>query len=224
MKPNLVVLSGAGVSAESGIAVMTDATTWRNVQIHDIASQASWERDPQLLIDFFNDRRREFATKQPNDAHRVIRDLETDYDVTVITTNVDDLHERAGSRRVIHLHGDIRMVQSSVDPRRVYEWDGDLEVGDVGPDGVQLRPNVVFFGEAIPMLDSAVQACRDADVMIIVGTSMQVYPAAVLYTFAPPDCRIFVVDPAPPEISGDQQVEYISDRAVTGMRELRDRL
>ncbi|MFV0387228.1 MAG: SIR2 family NAD-dependent protein deacylase [Pyrinomonadaceae bacterium] len=224
MKKNLVVLSGAGVSQESGIPIMTDATTWRNYKIHEVASQEAWERDPQLLIDFYNERRKEFSAVEPNGAHHAIKELEENFNVYIITTNVDNLHEKAGSTNVIHLHGDLLKVQSERNPKLVYDWDKDLTLGDTGEDGAQLRPNIVFFGEMMPTLEPAIQVCSSADVLIIVGTAMQVFPAAILYTFAPADCKIYVINPVKPDMFDDREVEHIDEKAVNGMNILKQRL
>ncbi|MFV0607087.1 MAG: SIR2 family NAD-dependent protein deacylase [Niabella sp.] len=223
-KKNLVVLSGAGVSAESGIPVMTDAATWRGYKIHEVASQDSWDTNPQLLIDFYNERRKEFAPILPNDAHKIIQELELKYNVYVITTNVDNLHEKAGSKNVIHLHGNIMQVQSEKNPNLLYEWDEDLKLGDLAEDGAQLRPNVVFFGDTIPMIEPAISICSKADIMIIVGTAMQVYPAAILYTFVPKDCKIYVINPVKPNLSTSNQVAHIDENAVKGMQVLKTKL
>lgn len=224
MKKNLVVLSGAGVSEESGIPIMSDATTWRNYKIHEVASQDAWDKNPQLLINFYNERRKEFSVVEPNDAHKIIKELEQDYNVFVITTNVDNLHEKAGSENVIHLHGDIMKVQSEQNPSLVYNWDEDLKIGDLGEDGSQLRPNIVFFGEMMPMIEPAIRICSQADIMIIIGTAMQVYPASILYSFAPKNCKIYVINPVKPSLATSQAVEHIGDKAVKGMQKLKDRL
>ncbi|MFV0565976.1 MAG: SIR2 family NAD-dependent protein deacylase [Flavobacteriaceae bacterium] len=220
----LVVLSGAGVSAESGIPVMTNATTWRGYQIHEVASQEKWDNEPQLLIDFYNERRREFAPILPNDAHKIIKELELQYKVYVITTNVDNLHEKAGSKNVIHLHGNITKVQSEKNPKLIYDWNEDLKLGDVDENGHQLRPNVVFFGETMPTIEPAVKICSQADVMIIVGSAMQVYPAAILYTFAPKNCKIYVVNPVKPNLATANKIEHIAENAVQGMKAVYEKL
>ena len=194
MKKKLVVLTGAGVSAESGITTFRDSNgLWENYKVEDVATIEGWQKDPQLVLDFYNARRAQLADVRPNAAHMAIAALEEEYDVTVITQNVDNLHERAGSTRIIHLHGELTKVR----PENTYnEIDGFSEasvfdigtdtvnLGDLAPNGAQLRPHIVWFGEAVPKIDQALDYVEAADIMLIVGTSLQVYPAAGLYAYA----------------------------------------
>lgn len=205
VKKKLVILTGAGVSAESGISTFRDSNgLWENYNVEDVASIEGWYRNPGLMLDFYNMRRRELANVKPNDAHRLIASLEDDYDVTVITQNVDNLHERAGSTRVIHLHGELTKVRSV---NCCNESDGFSETGviDIGydsisledkaPDGGRLRPHIVWFGEAVPKIGKAIDAVSQADILLIAGTSLQVYPAAGLYRYAKAETPIYIIDP-----------------------------
>ena len=201
----LVVLSGAGVSAESGINTFRDSDgLWENHRVEDVASIEGWYRNPALVLEFYNIRRAQLAEVRPNDAHRSIAGLENEWDVTVVTQNVDNLHERAGSTRVIHLHGELTKVRpenccnesDGFSEETVFDIGTDsIEIGDLAPNGAQLRPHIVWFGEAVPKIDAAIDAVEDADVLLIVGTSLQVYPAAGLYRFAKSDIPIYIIDP-----------------------------
>ena len=194
MKKKLVVLTGAGVSAESGISTFRDSDgLWENYKVEDVASIEGWYRNPELVLDFYNARRAQLSQVRPNDAHRAIASLENEYDVTVVTQNVDNLHERAGSTRIIHLHGELTKVRPE---NCCNEMDGfsevsvfdigtdSISIGDLAPNGAQLRPHIVWFGEAVPKIEAAIDAVEAADVLLIVGTSLQVYPAAGLYAYA----------------------------------------
>lgn len=220
-RPHLVILSGAGMSAESGIPTFRGAHgLWENHRIEDVASPEAWTKDRELVLRFYNERRKRMRACQPNAGHRGLAALEHDFDVIVITQNVDDLHERAGSTRVLHLHGELTKSRSTLDPRLVYEIDGwELKVGDVCARGSQLRPHIVWFGEAVPMLDAAIDAVRAADVLAIIGTSLTVYPAASLIDFARGDARIYLIDPAPPEVI-DPRVTVIRTGASEGVARL----
>ncbi|MFQ5447428.1 MAG: NAD-dependent deacetylase, partial [Saprospiraceae bacterium] len=197
-KPKIVVLTGAGISAESGIKTFRDAGgLWEEHDIMDVASIDGWHRDKRLVLNFYNERRRQLAEVQPNAAHRALVELEARYDVTIVTQNVDDLHERAGSHRIIHLHGELTKARSTADDSLIYPWPGDLNIGDCCEKGSQLRPHIVWFGEMVPMLEVAAEVVSRAGVILIVGTSMQVYPAAGLTAYARPGIPIFYVDPRP---------------------------
>src|SRR5690606_21391290 len=181
-----VVLTGAGISAESGISTFRDANgLWENHDILEVASIWGWEKNPKLVLDFYNQRRKQLFTVEPNAAHFYLRDLESRHEVTIITQNVDDLHERAGSSQVVHLHGELRKVRSEINESLVYDWTEDLNWGDKGEDGAQLRPHIVWFGEAVPKMEEAISLTQVADCMIIIGTSLQVYPAASLVDYLP---------------------------------------
>ncbi len=193
----IVVLTGAGISAESGIATFRDSNgLWENHRVEDVASPAGFARNPELVLEFYNQRRAQLHTVVPNDGHHHIAALEADYQVTVITQNIDDLHERAGSANIIHLHGELLKARP-VDSEDVVDWPGDIKVGDVDARGVQMRPHIVWFGEDVPKLYRAAGMVEKADLIIIVGTSMQVYPAAGLVGYADPQVPVIYVDPNP---------------------------
>jgi NAD-dependent deacetylase len=200
-RPNLVVLTGAGMSAESGIPTFRGAGgLWENHRVEDVATPAAWAKDRALVLRFYNERRKRMWECQPNAGHLGLVELEQRFDVTIVTQNIDNLHERAGSTRVVHLHGELTKARSSLDPNLVYEIDGwELKLGDKCARGAQLRPHIVWFGEAVPMMDTAIEIVRMADVLAIIGTSLAVYPAASLVDFAPGRARLFLIDPNPPE-------------------------
>ncbi len=194
----IVVLTGAGISAESGISTFRDANgLWHNHRIEEVASPEGWRRNPELVLDFYNQRRRQLFDVQPNAGHLALTELQRHFDVQVITQNVDDLHERAGNRNVLHLHGELRKVRSDRYPELVYDWENDLHLGDLCERGAQLRPHIVWFGEEVPMLPVAAQWAQKADLFLIVGTSLQVYPAAGLMMYADPEIPFIYIDPTP---------------------------
>ena len=221
----LVVLTGAGVSAESGFATFRDAGgLWEKYDVNDVASIEGWYRNRQLVLQFYNDRRAQLRDAKPNAAHIAIAELEKSYYVDVITQNVDNLHERAGSTHVVHLHGELTKVRPE---NGVYDSTGSEKevidmgyspviLGDKAPNGSQLRPHIVFFGEAVPKIETAIEMVSRADILLIVGSSLQVYPAAGLYRYAPHGCPIYVIDPKPVPIS-DPRVTFIQDVATKGM-------
>ena len=219
----LVFLTGAGISAESGLATFRGQDgLWEKHRIEEVASPQAWARDPALVLRFYNQRRRQVLLAEPNAAHRAIQQAEERFDVTVITQNVDDLHERAGSKNILHLHGEIRRARSTLDPRWITQIDGsELELGDLCPLGSQLRPHIVWFGEAVPLLDQAISLVRSADILIVVGTSLRVYPAASLIGYARPKCQIFYIDPTEqaPQIS-DRHVVHLQATACMGLPSL----
>lgn len=214
-KKHIVVLSGAGVSAESGIPTFRGADgLWEGYRVDEVATPGAWERDYKLVLDFYNFRRKAVLEADPNQGHRVLAELENDFEVTVITQNIDDLHERGGSSNVLHLHGEIRKVRSTANPRLVYELEGwELKDGDKCELGSQLRPHIVWFGEAVPMMEPAIDICTSADALIVVGTSLQVYPAAGLIHAVDPGVPKFLVDPNIPMTTG---VENLKAVAATG--------
>ena len=190
---NIVVLTGAGVSAESGIRTFRDSNgLWEDHEVMDVASPDGWRRDRELVLRFYNARRTQLKEVEPNAAHVAIKQLEENFSVNVITQNVDDLHERAGSTNVLHLHGLLTKARSTGNPDLIYDWTEDLNVGDLCEAGHQLRPHIVWFGESVPALDEAIRITSQADIVLIVGTSMQVYPAASLFAYAPSDAKIFL--------------------------------
>ena len=192
-----VILSGAGMSAESGILTFRDmGGLWEQYNIEEVASPIAWQRDPQLVLDFYNQRRKQLMEVEPNAGHFALAELESSFDVQIITQNVDNLHERAGSTKVMHLHGEMMKVRSVVNDELIYEMDHwELKLGDMAEDGHQLRPHIVWFGEAVPMIEQAVPVIQSADILIIVGTSMQVYPAASLISYASDDIPKYYIDP-----------------------------
>lgn len=228
MKKKVVVLSGAGMSAESGISTFRDAGgLWEGHDVMQVASPEGWAADMDLVLEFYNQRRRQLLTVEPNAGHLAFVRLEDHYDMTVVTQNVDDLHERAGSRHVIHLHGELLKARSTGYPEHVYHWSKDIVRGDLCEHGKQLRPHIVWFGEAVPMMDRAIDIVSVADVVIIVGTSMQVYPAAGLVYYAPADAQILYIDPKPQvsaELAVRLNVQVIRKRASEAVPELVDDL
>ncbi|MBK8702439.1 MAG: NAD-dependent deacylase [Saprospiraceae bacterium] len=224
----LVVLTGAGISAESGIKTFRDADgLWENHDVMEVASPQGWRKNPALVLEFYNQRRRQLAEVEPNEAHFALLELEPHFEVCIVTQNVDDLHDRAGSSHIIHLHGELRKVRSTKDPSLIYQWEKDIILGDTCELGSQLRPHIVWFGEEVPLLMDAAAEVSKADYVIIVGTSMQVYPAAGLVAFAPPHARVYYVDPRPAinyELRQSANLEVIAEKATTGVRKVVDQL
>lgn len=224
MKQKIVVLTGAGISAESGIKTFRDSDgLWENHRIEDVATPQGWAANPELVLDFYNQRRAQLFTVEPNDGHKALADLERDFEVYIVTQNVDDLHERAGSTKVLHLHGQLRQVRSNRFENLVYPWDKDLKMGDLCERGHQLRPHIVWFGEAVPMLEAAAELAEQADIFLIVGTSLQVYPAAGLMHYAPRHIPVYYVDPKPQlnfELSAMPNLKVIEAPASTGVAQV----
>ncbi len=220
MKKHIVVLTGAGVSAESGINTFRDSDgLWEGHNVMEVASPEGFRRNPELVLDFYNQRRKQLKDVEPNQAHIDLAFLESDYKVTIITQNVDDLHERAGSTDVVHLHGELLKIKSTGNPNDIKVWTEDIHIGDTCDKGYQLRPHIVWFGEAVPEIETAVKICYAADILIIIGTSMQVYPAASLIDYVQPNTVIYYIDPKP-AISNDGKVTIISKSATVGMKDL----
>ena len=217
----VVVLSGAGISQESGIKTFRDADgLWEGHDIQEVASFDGFMRNQNLVLDFYNQRRRQLLEVEPNAAHYSLVALEQSYEVCIITQNVDDLHERAGSKDVLHLHGELLKVRSLKNEHIVLDWRKDLVMGDLASDGAQLRPHIVWFGEMVPLLEDAVQIVATADIVIIVGTSMQVYPAASLCAYAPSGAEMYYVDPKPKmnhELRLAQNLKLIEEKAGVGL-------
>ena len=222
----LVILTGAGMSAESGIRTFRDSDgLWEEYRIEDVCTPEAWERGPKLVNDFYNARRKQLYEAQPNAGHYGLADLERDYDTHIITQNIDDLHERAGSTRVLHLHGELKKVRSSANPDLVYPLDGwELKFGSKAPDGSLLRPHVVWFGEAVPNIEPAIDLVRQADIFVIIGTSLAVYPAANLLYYVPAGCRVLLIDPKVPQSVRDSNIEFIETGASEGVRILKEKL
>ncbi|CAI9677359.1 NAD-dependent deacylase [Elizabethkingia anophelis] len=192
----IVVLSGAGISAESGIKTFRDSNgLWENHKIEDVASPEGFARNPELVLEFYNLRRRQLSEVNPNEAHYILAELQKDFDVHIITQNVDDLHERAGSENIIHLHGELKKARPVNDEESIIPWEGDLNLGDLDENGIQLRPHIVWFGEMVPEMENAATIASTADILLVIGTSLQVYPAASLLNYVPAGCEIFVIDP-----------------------------
>lgn len=214
---HVVVLSGAGISAESGLATFRGAGgLWEGVPVAQVATPEGWRRDVGQVLRFYNERRKAVRAAQPNAAHVALKDLEAVFRVTVITQNIDDLHERAGSSRVIHLHGEILKARSSRDDTMITECLGDIEPGDRAADGSQLRPHVVWFGEAVPMMDRAIEAVKTADFFLVVGTSLEVYPAASLIDYVAQEAPKFLVDPMPSGLA-DESFHVVQASASEGV-------
>lgn len=219
MKKHIVVLTGAGMSAESGIKTFRDADgLWEGHDVMEVASPQGFANNPELVLDFYNQRRKQLLGVKPNTAHIALAKLETDYKVTIVTQNVDDLHERAGSTNVVHLHGELLKVRSTYDDNDIQDWKTDLVLGDTCNKGYQLRPHIVWFGEAVPIIETAITICQTADILLIIGTSMQVYPAASLMHYVNPETKIYYIDPKP-AIESNHQVTVISKSATSGIHD-----
>lgn len=222
------VLTGAGISQESGIKTFRDADgLWEGHDVMEVASPEGWRKNPEMVLDFYNQRRRQLNEVQPNLAHYALGDLEDKYQVSIITQNIDDLHERGGSSHVVHLHGELFKARGIDYPSVAYDWKEDIQLGSLCPQGSQLRPHIVWFGEAVPKLEEAAPIVASAEIIIIIGTSMQVYPAAGLVGLARADAEIYYIDPKPSinyELSILDNLEVISEKATIGVKRLVDRL
>jgi len=217
---HIVVLTGAGMSAESGVKTFRDHDgLWEGHDVMKVASPEGFRENPELVLDFYNQRRRQLKEVQPNQAHKDIALLEANHKVTIVTQNVDDLHERAGSTNVVHLHGELKKVRSTGNPRDIKVWTEDINLGDTCEKGYQLRPHIVWFGEDVPMIEKAVEICITADILLIIGTSMQVYPAAGLMHYVSDDTPIYYIDPKPAVVR-NQNINVIAKTATEGMKEI----
>ena len=224
MKKKLVVLTGAGISAESGIKTFRDSDgLWEGHDVMEVATPEGWRKNPALVLDFYNQRRKQLLEVKPNLAHQVLVDLEQDFEIHIVTQNVDDLHERAGSTQVIHLHGELKKARPVNADSEVIPWETDLNLGDFNSEGIQLRPHIVWFGEMVPEMDNATEIASEADIFIVIGTSMQVYPAASLIHYVPKNCEIFVVDPHL-ENQFTKHENFLKTSATEGMKILKERL
>lgn len=225
MVKKLVVLSGAGMSAESGLKTFRDSGgLWENHNVHEVATPEAWQANPELVLRFYNERRAQAAQAKPNKGHLLLAELENSFDVKIVTQNVDDLHERAGSTSVLHLHGELRKVRSTLDPTLVYDVGGkSIFLGDQCEKGSQLRPHIVWFGEAVPLLYDAAEIVSTAEVLVIVGTSLNVYPAASLWEYAPINCPIYIIDPSEVAVNHDR-FQLIKEKASVGLEILRQKL
>lgn len=221
MKKSLVVLSGAGISAESGLGTFRGAGgLWEGYDIMEVASIEGWRKNPEKVIEFYNFRRKAALEAQPNAGHLILAQLEADFEVRIVTQNVDLLHEKAGSSQVLHLHGRLDQLRSSSNPNDVRPWNEPLKMGDTCESGSQLRPNIVWFGEAVPLLEKAAQWVRAADILIVVGTSLQVYPAASLIYEAPAHCQKYLVDPQAIDSQMVSGFTLVKQVASLGMQEV----
>jgi NAD-dependent deacetylase len=224
-KKKLVVLTGAGISAESGLKTFRDSDgLWEGYDIAEVATPRAWRKDPKLVLEFYNMRRRNVAEAEPNAAHFGLAELEKDFDVHIITQNIDNLHERAGSTKVLHLHGEIFKMRSEADESLVYDIHGDINIGDTAEDGAQLRPHIVWFEEPVPMIEEAAKITRTADIFVVVGTSLVVYPAAGLVNYALSECPKFIVDKKVPSTSSLYNLTVIEKPATEGVKELKEKL
>ena len=224
-KKKLVILTGAGISAESGLKTFRDSDgLWEGYNIEDVATPRAWRKDPQLVLDFYNFRRKNVLDAKPNAAHYGLAELEKDFDVTIITQNIDDLHERAGSTNILHLHGEILKMRSERDPELIYPVTGDIRLGDKAEDGCQLRPHIVWFEEPVPMMELAVPIVNLADLFVVVGTSLVVYPAAGLVNYTRQGISLFVLDKKMPYIPDNGFLTCIEKPATEGISLLRSKL
>ncbi len=225
MKKHLVVLTGAGISAESGLKTFRDSDgLWEGYNIEDVATPRAWKKDPALVLEFYNYRRKNVLEAAPNAAHLGLVTLEKYFNVTIITQNIDDLHERAGSSHVVHLHGEILKMRSEGNEQLVYEIKGDIKLGDRAEDGRQLRPHIVWFEEPVPLIEAAAEIAATADIFVVIGTSLVVYPAAGLVNYAPASCPKFILDKRIPATYGIQNLVEIESSAAEGIAQLVDKL
>ena len=221
-KQKLVVLTGAGISAESGLRTFRDTDgLWEGYNIEDVATPRAWRKDPQLVLDFYNLRRKDVLAAQPNLAHKTLAELEAHFDVHIITQNIDDLHERAGSTKVLHLHGEIIKMRSEKNEQKLYKIKEDIKLGDKAGDGGQYRPHVVWFEEPVPMIEQAIPIMYEADVFVLIGTSLAVYPAAGLVDYVKEKVKKYVIDKKIPSVSRYSNVIPIEQPATLGMAELK---
>ena len=226
LSKKIVVLSGAGISAESGIKTFRDSDgLWEGHNVLDVATPEGWQKNPELVIDFYNQRRQQLHEVQPNLGHQILADLEKNFQVSIITQNVDNLHEKAGSTNVLHLHGELLKVRSTINSTYILDWQGDLKIGDFDDKGNQLRPHIVWFGEEVPALNEAIGLVQNAEILIIIGTSLQVYPAASLMHYTPRNSPIYYIDPRPAQISNvPKNMKILATTASKGMQIIQNEL
>ena len=222
----LVVLTGAGISAESGIKTFRDSDgLWEGHDVMEVASPIGWNKNQELVLDFYNKRRAQLLEVKPNEAHQILAELQSDFDIQIITQNVDDLHERAGSKNVMHLHGELLKVRSITDSEEIHYWTTDLHLGDLDKNGVQLRPHIVWFGEDVPMIEHAIDVIETADLLLIIGTSLQVYPAAGLLNYVNQNVPVYYIDPKPATIYDlPNELKVLPLSAVEGMKIVKEKL
>jgi len=222
----LVALTGSGISAESGLKTFREmGGLWEEYDVMEVASPEAWEANMELVLRFYNERRKQLLKAEPNQGHWGLSDLEKHFDVDIITQNVDDLHERAGSTKILHLHGELKKARSTVDPNLIYELDGwELKAGDKCEKGFQLRPHIVWFGEPVPAIEKAVEIVQQADFFAVIGTSLVVYPAAGLIHYVPSSVPIYVIDPNPVQTPYHKSIEFIPEKAGVGVGMLKEKL
>ena len=223
-KKHVVILTGAGISAESGISTFRDSDgLWEQYRVEDVATHDAYLRNPELVLDFYNERRRQLFSAEPNEGHRQLVRLEKAYNVDIITQNIDNLHERAGSSNVLHLHGELTKARSDRNDSLIFDiGNKDIHLGDKAPDGAQMRPHIVWFGEAVPNIEPAAALCETADFFVVIGTSMNVYPAAGLIHYVPRSTPCYLIDPKAVEVS--RQITVIQEKAGTGVKKVVDEL
>jgi NAD-dependent deacetylase len=219
----IAILTGAGISAESGIQTFRDSDgLWHNHKVEDVASPEGWKKNPELVLDFYNQRRQQLKEVEPNKAHYLVKDLEQHFEVEIITQNVDDLHERAGSTNILHIHGALKKMCSSRNRNLIYDCEGDIKLGDLAEDGSQLRPDIVWFGEDVPLYPVAIDKVKDADIFLVIGTSLQVYPAANLLSYIKNDAQLMIINPVHDGGNYGGRAIYIKENATTGMQKVYD--
>lgn len=225
-KKTLVVFSGAGMSAESGIKTFRDTNgLWEEYKIEDVATPQAFAKNPALVLDFYNQRRKQVIAAKPNKGHLILAELEDYFDVKIVTQNIDDLHERAGSSNVLHLHGEIMKSRSSLNPNKIFDMNGsEIKLDEKAPDGSQLRPHIVWFGEEVPQMQNAIQIAQQAEILLIIGTSLNVYPAASLIQFVDFDCQVYLIDPNASEMKLPTNIRIINQTAVNGLETVRKEL
>ncbi len=225
MKKHIVVLTGAGISAESGLKTFRDTDgLWEGFNVEDVATPRAWKKNPALVLDFYNKRRADVAKAAPNAAHTGLAELEKDFDVTIITQNIDDLHERGGSTNIVHLHGEIFKMRSEKNERLIYDIKDDILLGQTAEDGAQMRPYIVWFEEEVPLIVKAAQTAGEADIFVVIGTSLAVYPAAGLINYAPRSIPKFIIDKNIPQVSSIPNLTKIEKPATEGVMELKKKL
>lgn len=224
-KLKLVVLTGAGISAESGLKTFRDSDgLWEGYNVYEVATPRGFAANPQLVLNFYNERRKDVAKVEPNAAHTTLADLEKHFDVTIVTQNIDDLHERGGSKNVLHLHGEIFKMRSVYNTEKIFDINTDINVGDLAKDGGQLRPHIVWFEEPVPMMEEAVDIVSKADIFVIIGTSLQVYPAASLINYVSPYSAVYIIDKHIPPIPQSYKINPIQATATEGVKQLKELL
>ncbi|MEO5783850.1 MAG: Sir2 family NAD-dependent protein deacetylase [Ginsengibacter sp.] len=222
IKKHIVVLTGAGISAESGLKTFRDNDgLWMGYDVYEVASPYRWRKDPKLVLDFYNMRRKDVAVASPNSAHIGLAELEKDFEVTIVTQNIDDLHERGGSTNVIHLHGEIFKMRGEKDENKIYEIRDDINLGEIAEDGTQLRPHIVWFEEPVPKITNAIKVMRQVDIFVLVGSSLQVYPAAGLVDYVPHHVPKYIIDKKIPYASAPANFFFIEKPATEGVEELK---